>query len=94
MFELEVLNPVAVGRGELRKSPLASRPRTLEGKTVGLLANGKRGAAVAVAKAGELIQARFPDVKVIQYQGADPCPSALIERAKAECDVIVGSTGD
>ncbi|MBI2906241.1 MAG: hypothetical protein HYX92_01155 [Chloroflexi bacterium] len=94
MFELEVLNPVAVSQGQLRRSPLAPRPQALEGKTVGLLANGKRGSAVAVDKAGELVQARFPGVKLIHYDGAVPVAPALIERAREECDLIIGATGD
>ncbi|MBI2906071.1 MAG: hypothetical protein HYX92_00300 [Chloroflexi bacterium] len=51
MFTLEVLNPVAVSHGELKKYSLAPRPRTLDGKTVGLLWNSKRGGEVALAKA-------------------------------------------
>jgi hypothetical protein len=94
MFTLEVLNPVAQSDGEINVSGTARRPRSLDGLTVGLLWNSKRGGEIALNKAGELISNRFKDVKVIRYDGSMPCEKGLMERAKEECDVFIGSTGD
>ncbi|HJN86421.1 MAG: hypothetical protein QF714_11915 [Dehalococcoidia bacterium] len=94
MFTLEVLNPVAQSEGEIKVSGTARRPRSLDGLTLGLLWNSKRGGEIALVKAGELISNRFKDVKVIRYDGSMPCDKELMERAKQECDVFIGSTGD
>ncbi|MBI2906626.1 MAG: hypothetical protein HYX92_03100 [Chloroflexi bacterium] len=94
MFGLEVLNPVAVSQGELEKYAPAPRPDTLNGKTVGLLWNSKRGGEVALAKAGELLQSRFRDAKLVRYDGSVHCETELLKQVKKDCDVVIGSTGD
>ena len=94
MFTLEVLNPVAQSEGEITATGTARRPGSLDGLTLGLLWNSKRGGEVALVKAGELISNKYKNVKVIRYDGSMPCEKDLMERAKQECDVFVGSTGD
>tara|TARA_B100000315_G_scaffold244732_1_gene269796 strand:- start:5272 stop:5556 length:285 start_codon:yes stop_codon:yes gene_type:complete len=94
MFTLEVLNPVAQSEGEIKVSGTARRPRSLDGLTLGLLWNSKRGGEIALNKAGELISNKFKDLKVIRYDGSMPCEKGLMERAVQECDVFIGSTGD
>ena len=94
MFTLEVLNPVARSEGETKVSGAARRPRSLDGLTLGLLWNSKRGGEVALVKAGELIRNKYKNVKVIRYDGTMPCEKALMERAKQECDVFIGSSAD
>lgn len=96
MFTLEVLNPVARSEGATKRvvSKAARRPRSLDGLTVGLLWNSKRGGEIALVKAGELIKNKYKDVTLIRYDGTMPCEKTLMERAKQECDVFVGSSGD
>ena len=94
MFTLEVLNPVARSEGEIKVSGAARRPRSLDGLTLGLLWNSKRGGEVALVKAGELIRNKYKNVKVIRYDGTMPCEKALMERARQECDVFIGSSAD
>ncbi len=94
MYRLEVLNPVAPLQGDVHALTLAPRPSSLAGKTVGLVWNGKANGDVALRRAGELLQQRFPDIKLRFYSGALPCPQALMEQAKAEVDVAVGCTAD
>jgi len=94
MFTLEVLNPVAQSEGETKVSGAARRPRSLDGLTLGLLWNSKRGGEIALVKAGELVRNKYKNVKVIRYDGSMPCEKGLMERARQECDVFVGSTGD
>lgn len=94
MYELKVLNPEATSQGDLNISPPAPRPSTLDGKTVGLLWNDKRGGDVALRRMGKLIQERYRDVKVIAYKGPRGYPKPLLEKAFKECDVFIGSTGD
>ena len=94
MFTLEVLNPVARSEGDIKVSKAARRPRSLDGLTLGLLWNSKRGGEIALGKAGELVRNKYKNVKVIRYDGSMPCEKKLMERARQECDVFIGSTGD
>ena len=94
MFTLEVLNPVARSEGDIKVSKAARRPRSLDGLTLGLLWNSKRGGEIALVKAGELVRNKHKNVKVIRYDGSMPCEKKLMERARQECDVFIGSTGD
>ncbi|MFC1963040.1 hypothetical protein ACFLVL_00230 [Chloroflexota bacterium] len=91
---IEVLNPVAVAEGELNKFSLASRTKSLSGKKIGLLWNAKRGGDVALAKVGELIESQFGNVQLIRIDGSIGCKPEVLDFAKKECEVAIGSTGD
>jgi|TARA_Y100000031_G_scaffold72888_1_gene80572 hypothetical protein len=93
-YDLNVLHPVAVSQGDIDRAELAQVPQSLEGKRVGLLWNAKRGGEVALRRAGEMLQERFQDCQVIFYPGMMPAPKAIMERAKQECDVVIGATAD
>ena len=82
MYRLAVHNPVAPVLGDLEATPMAPRPDSLEGKTIGLVWNGKANGDVALRRAGELIQSRVPDVKLRFYSGALPTPGFILEQAK------------
>ena len=94
MFTLEVLNPVAQSAGLGAVSGAAPRPKSLDGLTLGLLWNSKRGGEVALAKAAELLKAKYRNLRVIRYDGSMPCDQPLLDKARHECDVFVGSTAD
>ena len=96
MFTLEVLNPVAAAEPERKTKPVepAARPQSLDNLTLGLIWNSKRGGEIALDHAGELIAQRYRNVKVRRYDGSMPCDKEIIRRAKEECDIFVGSTGD
>ena len=94
MFTLEVLSPVAQTDGDTKVGAAAPRPQSLDNLTVGLLWNSKRGGEIALLKAAELIKAKYTNLNVIRYNGSMPCEKPLMERAKQECDVFIGSTGD
>ncbi len=94
MFTLEVLNPVAQSEGETKVSKAARRARSLDGMTLGLIWNSKRGGELALMKAGELVSSKYKNVKVIRYDGSMPCEKELMQKAKQECDIFIGSTGD
>jgi len=94
MYKLGVLNPVAPQQGDITALPLAPRPSSLQGKTLGLLWNGKANGDKALKRAGEMVQRRIPDVTVNFYSGALPCPDNLMERVKAEADAVLACTAD
>ncbi len=94
MFTLEVFDPVAQSEGDIKTGGAARRSGSLDGLTLGLLWNAKRGGEIALQKAGQLISNKYKDVKVIRYDGSMPCDKELLERARRECDIFIGSTGD
>lgn len=94
MYRLDVMNPVAPVLGEVNATPLAVRPGSLEGKTIGLVWNGKANGDVALRRAGELLQQRIPGITLKFYSGALPTPAFIMDQAKAEVDVAIGCTAD
>ncbi len=94
MYQLNTLNPVAPVLGEVNATPLAPRPSSLEGKTIGLVWNGKANGDVALRRAGELLENMIPNVTVKFYSGALPTPEFIMDQAKAEVDVAIGCTAD
>jgi hypothetical protein len=94
MYRLEVMDPVSPQQGEVQAAPYAPRPKSLEGKTIGLIWNGKAHGDDALKHAGELIRQRIPSVKVNFYSGALPCPEPLLSQAKKEIDAAIGCTAD
>jgi len=94
MVTLEVLSPIGQNEGETKTSTAARRPHSLDGLTLGLIWNSKRGGDIALDKAGELIRDKFKNVNVVRYDGTMPCEKKLLEKAKQECDVFIGSTAD
>jgi hypothetical protein len=89
-----VLDPNAMCEGDLKVMRAARRPGSLDGLTLGLLWNGKRGGDVALRVAGERIAQRYDNVKVIRYDGSMPFDKSLLAKAREECDIFVGSTAD
>ena len=95
MYTLEVLNPIAQQRGTLDVRVINPRPSSLSGKTVGLLWSGTHGGDVALKRAGEMLQARFTNLRVNFYAGSGyPAPPPMVKQAAEECDVVIGATAD
>ncbi len=97
MAKLTVVNPVA--RPLTRRYPRALREPSLAGKRVGLYWNLKSGGDVALERAGELIAARFADVRLYRFEGSvgflmRHATAADAERIAAACDVVIGATAD
>ena len=94
MYRLNVMNPVAAVLGDVEATPPAIRPPTLNGKTIGLVWNGKANGDIALKRAGELIQKQVPNVSLKFYSGALPTPKPILDQAKTEIDVAIGCTAD
>jgi hypothetical protein len=94
MYTLEVLNPVAVSKGELTTSAAAARSQSLAGKKIGLLWNTKRGGNIGLEWVGELLKKRHSDVKLFPLEIKEGATPAMIEQVIRECDAAVASTGD
>jgi hypothetical protein len=76
---------------------VAQRPTTLSGKTVGLLANGKRNSEEILEAVYEVLSDSFEFAgAVIRNKGnaSRPCPAPLIEEMADQCDVVITASGD
>ena len=98
MYRLEVLNPVAQLRADMKATStiqtLARRPSTLDGKVVGLLWDGMGRGEDTLKAIGEMFTHRFKDVEIKFYQGGHPTAPPVLQRLAAECDVAVGGFAD
>ena len=75
----------------------APRPDTLDGKTVGLLANGKPNADELLELVQEVLSDRYEFKEVVarnKGNASRPCPKDLLEEMAEECDIVITSTGD
>ena len=90
---IEVLDPRPDQHGG---PPVKTAPRldSLEGKTIGLLWNGKANGDVALRRTAELIGELYADVKFKFYSGSMPCSPALLDQLVDECDAAIGCTAD
>ena len=100
----EVLSPLG---GSVRKGgSIAPRLPDLNGKTVCEVANGRFNVDVSFPIIRELLQKRYPDIKIIPYtefpiQHVEGSATELIERAKTVaslavekgCDAMISGNG-
>lgn len=104
MYRLQVLNPVARLRAEGTKrgdgatistgGQLAARPSNLDGKVIGLLADGMGRGDDTLKGVGDIFAERFKDAKINFYAGGHPTPMPVLETVAAECDVVVAGFAD
>jgi hypothetical protein len=91
----EVLDPRVQPIPE--KAIIAPRPASLEGMSIGLLANGKQNSAELLEMIYEVLADRYDfSVVIAKNKGnaSRPCPEDLLDELAERCDVIVTSTGD
>jgi len=94
MYVLDVLNPVAKMIGEVESQPLAQRPESLEGKTVGLKWSGTAGGDVVLRHVQEVLEKKLPRTTFKFYSGSIPAPVPMMEQIKQEVDVVIAATAD
>ena len=76
---------------------IAQRPTTLSGKTVGLLANGKRNSEEILEAIYEVLADSYEfSGTVVRNKGnaSRPCPAPIIEEMVEQCDVVITASGD
>ncbi len=76
---------------------MAPRPESLNGKTVGLLANGKRNADHLLDHVAALMAEHFQLKEIVardKRNASRPCPDDLLQELLSQCDVVVTATGD
>ena len=93
--EIIVLDPT-VGPMPVPAS-MAPRPSTLNGLTVGLLANGKRNADRLLDHVAGLLAERYQLNELVTWDKGNssrPCPDELMREIVERCDVVLTATGD
>ena len=76
---------------------VAERPVTLDGLTIGLLANGKLNSEEMLTAIHDVLADRFEFGSVMErnkHNASRPCPEGIIDELVDECDVVVTSSGD
>ncbi len=76
---------------------VAKRPDTLDGKVIGLLANGKINSEEILALTQEVLADRYEFAGVIarnKRNASRPCPDHIIDELVDQCDVVITSSGD
>lgn len=76
---------------------VADRPTSLDGLTVGLLANGKLNSEEMLTALHDALADRFEFSGVVErnkLNASRPCPSEIIDEIVDLCDVVITSSGD
>lgn len=88
-----VVDPTADRVGS-EATPLAPRLATLDGKVLGLLSNSKPNAETTLLAVAEKIKEKFPSMEIRLFHGSIRFEPALLARAIAESDALIGATAD
>ena len=92
---IKVLNPTI--EPDTDKSSMAIRPESLDGVTVGLLANGKRNSAELLRHVYDVLkETNVITLGVEENKGkaSRPCPEDLLSNVADSCDVVITASGD
>lgn len=76
---------------------VADRPETLDGKVIGLLANGKLNSEEILTLTQEVLADRYDFKGVVarnKRNASRPCPEEIIDELVEQCDVVITSSGD
>jgi len=89
-----VYEPVAEASGS--SAALAARPKSLNGKSVGLINNTKDFTDEILGVMGVELQKQFPGVRVVPYrkESVSGASQDLMEQVERECDAVVCALGD
>jgi hypothetical protein len=93
---LEVLDPTAPA--EVTEVKANSKIDTPAGKRVGLFWNRKPNGDILLSRFGQLLQDRYPDIKIVRLEGkndpAQGAPEEVLNEAAQKCDAVILASGD
>ena len=93
--KLQALDPTVQPIPE--EAVVAERPDTLDGKVIGLLANGKINSEEILALTQEVLADRYEFKGVVarnKRNASRPCPDEIMDELVDLCDVVITSSGD
>ena len=76
---------------------VADRPKSLDGVTIGLLANGKMNSVEMLTALHDVLADRYEFGGVVErnkMNASRPCPEDIIDEIVEKCDVVITSSGD
>ena len=76
---------------------IAQRPEGLDGKIIGLLANGKHNADELLEMVHEILADRFEFKGVVaknKCNASRPCPDDIMRELAEQCDLVITASGD
>ncbi len=99
---LKIINPVADGaadQADAERHPAAKRPKTLDGKRIGLYWNGKNNGDIALRMVQDKLAKRFKNVTFNFIVGENGgitryASPAQLDMMKQEIDVCIATTAD
>lgn len=102
MAQLEIVNPVAEAKADRSATDRfqeAPRPKSLEGKAIGLYWNAKSGGSVALARTREHLSRLYPNTRFKDFYGDQGtfmrrASTSQVEQKAREVDAMVGTTAD
>lgn len=92
----EILDPTGASDAA-SDTTLAPRPSTLEGKTLGLLDNGKPNGAAVLEEVGRQLRQRYALKEVLMYTKpyfGTPVEPTQTQKIFEECDFAITAIGD
>ena len=92
---IELLDPTV----EVNAQPIGyvDRPRSLEGKRVGLIENTKFNSDKLLLRIGEILKAEYGAVETRMFHkhnASVPAHEEIIQEIRKTCDVMVAGIGD
>jgi len=92
---IELLDPTV----EVKTAPMTyvDRPRSLEGKRVGLIENTKFNSDKLLLRIGEILKAEYgaAETRMFHKHNASvPAHAEIIQEIRKTCDVMVAGIGD
>ena len=92
---IKVLNPTI--EPDTEKSLMAIRPESLDGVTIGLLANGKRNSSELLRHVYDILKENSNiklGIEENKGNASRPCPDDILSNVIKSCDVIITASGD
>ena len=91
-YRLSVLNPMAAT--EVMRGEPAARPASLDGRTLGLWWNTKKGGEVALERLAGHLGSRYPGLRVEWFSEHYPASAETLQAASERADIVIGATAD
>lgn len=92
---LAVLDPTV--RPTPAHADMATRLESLDGKTIGLLANGKRNSEEFLGHLAAIMAEHYQIKGIVARNKRNvsrPCPELMMQELLDQCDVLVTASGD
>ncbi len=92
---ITILDPVV--QPDISQGKIAPREKSLHGKVVGLLSNGKVNADTLLDLVAEKLQKDYQIVRIVRHKkptASRIIPDELLKIMAQECDVVLTAIGD